>query len=121
MMPTTRPGAENVSCRPETSAVGHRSKRITELFLGETGFANEGTECALGKLAVVGNGQPAASRMAQNNMAACLVVHFVTEILKGFDGTGTGADGQAAHTGTSTISSATGPGIGSLCFSILCR
>jgi hypothetical protein len=48
-----------------------------------------------------------------------LMIRFITELSESFDSVCTGTDGQAAHTVTSTISSATGPGIGSLCFSRL--
>jgi|SRR5438105_12257728 len=106
---------------PERGMANERSEQCAELFLGEAGLANEGSESAFGKFAVVGNGQPAASQMAQNNMTAGLMIHLVTEYAEGFDGVCPGTHGQAAHKETSTISSATGLGIGSLCFCKLTR
>src|SRR2546425_4909809 len=106
---------------PGRGMANDRSEQCAELFLGEAGLADEGAERAFGKFTVVGNGQPAARWVTQNNMAAGLMVHFITEFAEGFDRVCTGTDGQAAHTKTSTISSATGLGIGSLCFSKLWR
>jgi predicted ATPase with chaperone activity len=47
------------------------------------------------------------------------IVHFVTELVEGFHRVCAGTNGQAVHTGTSTISSDTGPGMASLCFAKL--
>jgi len=63
---------------------GGISEQISELFLGKTGFADYGAERALGKLAMIGHGQTAACRMAQNNVAVRLIVHFVTELWNAF-------------------------------------
>jgi hypothetical protein len=52
-------------------------------------------------------------------VAAGLMVHLITDLAEGFDNLCAGTDGQPAHTETSTISSATGLGMGSLCFSRL--
>src|SRR2546422_1058501 len=46
--------------RSRTRVVEGSSKQFTELFLGDTGFADQGAECAFGKLAVIGNGQAPA-------------------------------------------------------------
>ena len=95
------------------------SKQIAELFFIEAGLADERAECAFCKLTVIGDCQATARRMAQNNVAAALMVHFVADPAEGLYRVCTGTDGQPAHTGTSTISSATGLGMGSLCFSRL--
>lgn len=88
-------------------------------MLGDARLADEGTERAFSQFAVVEHGQTPAESLAQDYMAAGLVVHLLSELPESFDGVCAGADGQAAHTTTSTISSATGPGTGSLCFSRL--
>ena len=62
-----------------------RSEQIRELFFGEASLPNESAESAFGKLAVIGDGQAAARRMAEDDVAAGLVVHFVAEFSKGFD------------------------------------
>jgi hypothetical protein len=49
-------------------------------------------------------------------MAAGLMVQFIADLSEGFYRVCAGTDRQPAHTETSTISSATGPGMGSLCF-----
>jgi hypothetical protein len=43
---------------------GRNSKQFAELILGNARFADEGAERAFGKLAVIGNGQPAARWLA---------------------------------------------------------
>ena len=88
------------------------SKQLVELILSEASFADEGSERAFGQFAVVGHGQTPARWLAQNDMAAGLVVHFITELAESLDGVCARTDGQATHRATSTISSATGPGTG---------
>ena len=97
------------------------SKQFSELFLGKASLADKGTECAFGQLAVIGDGQASAGRLAKENMAASLMIDFITEFSEGLGRICAGADGQPANMGTSTISSTTGAGIDSLCFSRLCR
>ena len=97
------------------------SQQFAELFLGETRLADEGAECAFGEFAVAGDGQTTALWIAQDHVAAGLIIHLATEFSKGFNSFRTGTNRQAAHTETSTISSATGLGIGSPCFSKLWR
>lgn len=60
-----------------------RLKRFAELFLGDAGFPDEGAERGFGQLAVIGHGQPAAGWLAQNDVAAGLVIHFVTVLSEG--------------------------------------
>src|SRR5205823_10751835 len=79
------------------------SEQVHEPFLRETGLANKERSVD-------------DRRMAQNNMAAGLMVHFVIELAEGFHRVCTGTDGQTAHTGTSMISSVMPEGIGSPCF-----
>lgn len=98
-----------------------RSEQIGELFLGDTRLTDERAECAFGKPVVIGHRQAAARGVAHDDMAAGLVIHVITKFPKGLDGVCAGTDGQAAHTETSTISSAIGLGTGSLCFSRLWR
>ena len=100
---------------------GRILKQFVELVLGDARLADEGAERAFSQFAVVGHGQTPARSLAQDDMAAGLVVHLVSELPESFDGVCAGADGQAAHRATSTISSATGPGTSSLCFSKLWR
>lgn len=92
-----------------------------ELLLGQARFADESAERALGEFTVIGNGQTPAAGMAQDHVAAGLMVEFVAQLAKGFDRVGAGANREAAHTETSTISSVIGEGTGSACFSRLWR
>lgn len=92
-----------------------------ELFLGQARFADEGTECALGEFAVIGNGESATAGMAQDHVAAGLVVEFVAQLAESFDHVSAGANREAAHTGTSMMASVMGDGTGSECFSRLWR
>lgn len=62
-----------------------RSEQLRELFLGQTGLANQGAEGAFGEFAMVGNGEAATRRMAQNDVAARLMIHRVTDSAKDFD------------------------------------
>src|SRR6266511_2115093 len=102
--------------RPRTE-----SKQFAELFPGDAGLADKGAERAFGQLAMIGNSQTPTRWMPQDDVAASLVVHFVTEFSESFDRVCTGTDRQAVHTGTSTISSVMPPGIGSPCFLRLAR
>jgi hypothetical protein len=70
---------------------------------------------------MVGDCEPTHLRMAQDYVAACLVVHFVAQLFKSADSILTGANGQAAHAGISMISSLMGGGTGSPCFLRLAR
>ena|ERR1043166_2455090 len=92
-----------------------------ELFLGQARFADEGAERAFGEFAMVGNGESATAGMAQDHVAAGLVVEFVTQLAKSFDRVSTGANREAAHIGTSTMASVMGDGSGSECLSRLWR
>src|SRR5437762_13923802 len=65
--------------------------------------------------------EPAHLRMAQDNVAAGLMIHLVTQLFKSANSILAGANGQAAHAGISTISSLMGGGTGSLCFLRLAR
>lgn len=100
-------------------AAGCRSQQFVKLFPGDAGLADERAQRAFGQFAMVGNAQAPARRLAQDDMAAGLMVHLVTELSEGLDCVCAGTDGQPAHTVTSTISSTIGPGTGSLCFSRL--
>jgi len=60
-------------------------------------------------------------RDAENQVTTGLVIQFVADATKGLHSVHPATDRQAAHTGTSMISSVTGPGIGSPCFSKLWR
>ena len=60
-------------------------------------------------------------RMTQNHVAAGLVIHVIADFPKRADGVGAATDRESTHTGTSMISSVTGPGTGSPCFSRLWR
>ena len=91
------------------------------MLLGQASVADKGAECALGEFAVVGNGEATARGMTLDDVAAGLVVSFVTDLAEGFDGVSTGTDREAAHTVTSMISSVMGLGRGSPCFSRLWR
>lgn len=60
-------------------------QQFDQLFLGQPGFADEGADCAFGQFAVVGNSQAPARRLAQNDVATALMVHFVAEFSEYFD------------------------------------
>lgn len=92
------------------------SEQVAELFLGQTGLADQRPEGAFGEFAVVGHREASHGGMAQNNVAACLVIDFLTHLAKGANDVRAGAHRQLAHAGTSTTSSVTGRGTGSLCF-----
>ena len=96
-------------------------EELDELFLGQTGIADQSAERAFGKLTMVGDCQPTTGRMAKDDVAAGLMIHFVGDLAKGAHGVRARTDWQAAHTETSTISSVIPPGIGSPCFSRLWR
>jgi hypothetical protein len=70
---------------------------------------------------MVGHREPAHLWMAQDDVAAGLMVHLVAELLKGADGLLAGASRKPAHPEISTISSLMGGGTGSPCFLRLAR
>jgi hypothetical protein len=66
-------------------AVAQESEQFCELLLRNTGLANERAEGAFGQLAVVGNGQAPAGRLAQDDVAPGLMIDFIAEFSKGFN------------------------------------
>lgn len=98
-----------------------RSQQLAELFLGQTGLADEHAQCALGQLPVIRDGQTATRRMAQDDVAAGLVVHRVADTDESFDRVRARTNGKAAHAGTSMISSLMPRGTGSPCCLRLAR
>ena len=97
------------------------SQQFAELFPGQTGFPNQRAKRAFGQLPVIGHRQSATRSVAQDDMAAGLVVHRVADAPESLDRIRAGADGKAAHAGISTISSVMPRGIGSPCFWRLAR
>ena len=91
------------------------------MLLGQASVTDKGAERALGEFAVVGNSEATPRGMAQDDVATGLVVGFLADLTEGFDGVRTGTNREAAHTGTSMISSVMGLGTGSPCFSRLWR
>ena len=59
--------------------------------------------------------------LAENDMAASLVVDGIPELGEGPNGVLAGEDRQPAHAGTSTVASQVGGGTGSLCLRRLSR
>jgi len=92
------------------------SKQFAELFFGQAGLANERTKRAFCQLPMIGHGQSATRSVAQDDVAAGLMVHSVTNTAECLDSVRTRTDGKAAHAGISTISSVMPLGIGSPCF-----
>ena len=70
---------------------------------------------------MIGHSESAHLRVAQDDVAAGLMIYRVAHFLEGADGLLPGANGQAAHAGISTISSLMGDGTGSPCFLRLAR
>ena len=66
-------------------AENNRSEQVAEFFLGQTGLADERPESAFGKFTVVGHREAAHGGMAQNDVAARLMIDFVPHLAKGTD------------------------------------
>lgn len=98
-----------------------RSQQFGKLLPRQTGLANERAERAFGQLWMIGHGQTAARSVSKDDVAAGWMVHRVAGAPESLDRVRAGTHGQAAHTGTSTISSVMAAGIGSPCFLRLAR
>ena len=97
------------------------SQQFAELFPGQTGFPNQRAKRAFGQLPVIGHRQSATRSVAQDDVAAGLMVHRVADAAESLDRVCARTDGKAAHAGISTISSVMPRGIGSPCFLRLAR
>ena len=87
----------------ECGVAGKNSQQVRELFLGQAGFADQGAKRAFGQFTVIRDGQTPSRWMPQNEVAAGLMIQFVTDFAESFDGVRTRADGKPAHTGISMI------------------
>ena len=90
---------------------------------GQADLPDQASERALGEFAVIGNRETAVRRVpvAEDDVAAGLMVHHIAESLERPDGLLAGYHGQLRQVGTSTVSSQMDGGIGSSCFRRLSR
>lgn len=96
-------------------------KQCDELFPGEPGLADKGAQEIFGEPGMVGHGQAPARGVAQNHVAAGLVLKLIPDLAECLDSLSTGTGREPSHTGTSIIFSVIEPGTGSPCFSKLRR
>jgi len=58
------------------------SEQIDKLIFRQAGFTNQRPQCSLGQGPVIGHSETAHLKVAQNDVAAGLVVHLVAQLLK---------------------------------------
>ena len=102
---------------------GCKSEQGFEFIDGESGFSNDGSQSSFGELVVVRNGKTTKwfDRLTEDDVAAALVIKFITDLPQRADNFSARDDWQPAQSATSTNSSEMEGGIGSSCFRKLAR
>ena len=75
---------DKLNFRPDIPRLKHgraeNLEQFAELFLGQAGFADQGAQRSLGQFAMIRHSETTHGRMAEDDVAAGLVVHFVAEL-----------------------------------------